>query len=103
MMTFDYMGERLSIRLSTYGNGNTAVEAVSTEGEPVAVLSVNMPPYDRLPDGVFYLKDWSENAMIAAAFLASGLVEPAGTGLFPTRASGFVTADAYRFMEVPTA
>ena len=98
-MTIEYMGERLSLRISEYGNGNTAVEAVSADGEPYAVLSVNMPPYDRLPAGVFYLKAWSENEQIAAAFIASGLIEPVAD--LPTRYSGFIRADAYRFVEVP--
>ncbi|HEX5093453.1 MAG TPA: hypothetical protein VFV84_12275 [Burkholderiales bacterium] len=92
--TFEYMGETLVLRLSAYGNGNLAVEAVAADGEPVATLSVNMPPYEPLPEGVFFLKTWSENERIAAAFLASGLVERVD---LPTRASGFITANAYRF------
>lgn len=96
-MTFTYQGHLLRLAFGAYGNGSLAVEAVdAATGEPWATLSVNMPPYDTLPQGVFYLKDWSENAGIAAAFIDSGLIEPAG---LPDLASGFVRASAYRFVK----
>lgn len=94
--TLTYRGETLTLRTAAYANGNLAVEAVTREGEPYATLSVNMPPYDALPEGVFFLKTWSENAAIAAAFIDSGLIERAA---LPMRSSGFITADAYRFVE----
>ena len=96
MLTFQHMGETYEVKVDRkYANGNTYVE-VDLGGEPFATLSVNMPPYDRLPDGVFFLKDWSENVLIAASFIESGLVERADD--FEERYSGFVAADAYRFV-----
>lgn len=95
-MTLAFEGKRLTLVLSTYGNGNLAVEAF-LHGEPYATLSVNMPPYDRLPEGVFFLKEWSENAEIAAAFVESGLIEVVPD--VAPRQSGYVAAEAYRFVE----
>ena len=76
---FSHHGEDLVIKLSHYGNGNLAILATDLHGQPYCTLSVNMPPYDRLPDGVFFLKDWSENEEVAASFLAQlhEYIEPA--------------------------
>ena len=89
---FSHHGEDLVIKLSHYGNGNLAILATDLH------LSVNMPPYDRLPDGVFFLKDWSENEEVAASFLAQlhEYIEPAID--FPSRNSGFIVARAYRWL-----
>jgi hypothetical protein len=92
-----YRGEPLTLRERPYPNRNLAVEAVTAAGEPYATLSVNMPPYDKLPDGVFFVKDWSENADIAEALLASGLVVPA-EGI-ADRESGFIVASADRWAD----
>lgn len=97
MRTLTFRGQTLRLREARYGNGNLAVEAIDLQGESYAVLSVNMPPYDALPEGVFFLKDWSENAEIAAAFIESGLIEIARD--VDARTSGFIAAEAYRFVE----
>ena len=97
MRTLTFRGEALRLSLARYRNGNLAVEAIAADGEPYATLSVNMPPYDPLPEGVFFLKDWSENAEIAAAFIESGLIEVVRE--VDARTSGFIAAEAYRFVE----
>lgn len=95
---FSHHGEDLVIKLSTYGNGNLAILTTDLHGEPCWTLSVNMPPYDRLPDGVFFLKDWSENEEVAASFLAQlhEYIEPAID--IPSRESGWIVARAYRWL-----
>ena len=90
---FAFGDETMYIREHTYQNGNTAIIAEDTQGDIYAVLSVNMPGTDWLPSGIFFLKDWSENESIAAAFIASGLVAKA-KNVMP-RNSGFISATAY--------
>jgi hypothetical protein len=67
-------GQELILRLETYENGNTAVVVQTEIGEPYAVLSVNVE--EKLPSGSFYLKDYAENAEIAAVVTALGIFEP---------------------------
>ena len=65
-------------------NGNTAVELEDVYGEPVAMLSVNTDV--KLPDNHFYLKDYSENELIARDPKVLALIskcadhEPVSTG-----------------------
>lgn len=95
---FDYNGELLRLVTHRYSsNGSLAVTAMTADGEPFATLSVNMPDAsDSLPDDVFYLKTWSENAMVAAAAIAARVIERV-PGI-PTAYSGFISADAYRLV-----
>lgn len=96
MKEFTHDGEELTLVLGQYAqNGNLSVSAVAADGAPVATLSVNMPPYLALPEGVFYLKTWSENTFIAADLIDSGLIERAYE-VFDAE-SGYVRASAYRF------
>ena len=94
--TFTCHGELLTLREHSYGNGNTAIEAVLSNGSHYQ-LTVNMPPYDTLPLGVFFVKDWSENIGIAEAFLTSGLVVAADD--IADRQSGYIVASAYRWAD----
>lgn len=54
--------------------------------EPYTRLSTNLsnPP----AAGCFFLKDWSENALIASFLLKEGYLQPTGV----TQASGYVTS-----------
>lgn len=56
-----------------------------------------MPDSPHLPEDQFYLKDWSENAPIAQAMKASGIIEAVNPPVVAT--SGFVTATAHQFTE----
>ena len=96
-LTFPFHGREMRLEFGQYEGGGLAVMAYDGDCEPYAKLSVNMggPP---LPMDTFYLKDWSENADIAAALCASGLIEPAPE--FPDRSSAFITASAYRFVRM---
>jgi hypothetical protein len=59
--------------------GKLSVEIVADNGEPIAMLSVNMPECSHLlSDGEFFAKTWSENAFIAEDALASGIFRDTG-------------------------
>lgn len=96
-VNFTFNGEDLTVETAEYEDGSLAVMAVDADGLPYATLSVRMPG-DKPPDGVFFLKTWSENERIAVHFLLSGLIEPAyGVEM---RSSGYITANPYKFREV---
>jgi hypothetical protein len=65
---------------NTYQHGGKlSVELVADSGEPIAMLSVNMPECSHLlSDGEFFAKTWSENALIADDALASGIFRDTG-------------------------
>jgi hypothetical protein len=65
---------RLRVERGCYANGNTAVRAViSDTGEAYATLSSNSE--ERLAEGEFFLKYWSENKEIADVFARLHFVE----------------------------
>lgn len=65
---------RLRVERGCYANGNTAVRAViSDTGEAYATLSSNSE--ERLAEGEFFLKYWSENKEIADIFARLHFVE----------------------------
>ena len=74
-----YFG-RANISTSTYKNsGKIAVELVDDCGEPITVLSVNVPERSHLlHDNEFFAKTWSENEEIAKDALASGIFRDTG-------------------------
>lgn len=90
---FHFDRETLSIRDTTYEDGQTAILIKDRDGAPYATLSTNLGPDHRLPDGQFWLKDWSENQYVAAYLLRYGYIAP----VFPTRRviTGFVWTDAH--------
>ena len=69
-----------TVTTSTYQNGNAiAVELVDQTGEPMAVLSVNIPNSAHLlGKGEFFAKTWSENEAITKDALASGIFRDTG-------------------------
>ncbi len=72
--------------INKYTNGRIRIDFVCSEdgtddtgcpfmrGEPVAVLTVNLPD-EPLEEGEFFVKDWSENRPIAAIMSKSGFFE----------------------------
>lgn len=87
---------KVAVQKSHYAvGGATAIFLVCMDpdeaGEPYCTLSVNMdlnPP----AEGCFWLKDWSENELIAEWFIKEGLIEPTGVAI----KTGFVTAREVR-------
>lgn len=98
-MEFMYEGTMLRLVTARYEvNDNLAVRIVdAATGEPWATLSVNVIENGHLPDGVFYVKDWSENADIAQTVIDAGLIVPAcGIGV-PIAICGYEWAEPYKF------
>jgi hypothetical protein len=66
----------LTITTATYrDSGRTAIRAIDCDtGEPVAMLSVNMPEISLAEDEVL-IKDYSENEGALETLLRAGIVE----------------------------
>lgn len=93
--TLNLWGEddEVFFELDNYSNNNAlAVELVSTDGEPYAMVSVNVEESAQLPPDEFFLKDWSENEPVAKALIEMGAVIPTGK----RTASGFIVAKSYK-------
>lgn len=74
-MSFLYAGEVLTLVQGKYADGNLAVQAIDGTGLPYAVLSLNLGADSAaLPEGAFFLKDYSENAPLAEALFAQDLI-----------------------------
>ena len=69
-----------TVVMQTYEHGgNRAVELVDGNGEPIFMLSVNLPESSHLlREREFFVKTWSENAEIAEDALASGMFRRIG-------------------------
>lgn len=81
------------LRMGFYGNDRVAIQLVDAETEePVGKLTVNLPE-EKLGEGEFFVKTWSENRQIAASCLACGVFEDTGRRV-PT---GRVQAQVWRF------
>ncbi len=92
----------VDVHRTTYGGpkGPAAVVLTLDNGEPLATLSVNMyrPECSHdssdLPADCFYVKQWSENEVIALDAMQSGLFKLRDD--LPIASSGFVTAPAWQ-------
>jgi len=69
-----YIPAGIHVVRTTYADGNTCLRAISEEGEPYGVLSVNIPESPVHEDFV-WLKTWSENEGVLEALIESNLVE----------------------------
>ncbi len=96
MATWNFDAEAIRFRIEHYvDGGGTAVEAWCKDGRPYATISVHIPDAPPLPEGQFYLKNWSENEEVAQAMIAAGLIEAVTPPV--AASSGYVTASAYQF------
>ena len=74
----EYKGKKLDISASKYvGDKRTALMAqIHETGEPFAVLTVNIPAYDKdLPDPDYIILDANNVPDILSVLLEAGLVE----------------------------
>lgn len=99
--TINLFGDTYNVTLarSTYriGQALNVTLTNSSDGSPFATVSVNLPPHsERLPNNVFYCKDWSENATIIPQLEAQGLIRHR-TDIAPI-ATGFVLARAFELV-----
>ena len=82
---------RVTIDVSRYANGRTALVLMDEQGETVAIATVNLPNED-LGIGEMFIKTWSENATMLQFLVANGIVEDTGR----TVPTGFVRASIVR-------
>lgn len=86
-------GETLYLEFLKYQNGRLALELSDSEGDPYAVISVNLPEYPDLPKNYMYVKNWSENQQIVEDMVKLGILEDTE---FPAVPSGMVMVPVYR-------
>ncbi len=88
----------ITLHCHNYSMGNAlAVDLVDAEG-PFTTISTNLlPQSSKLPLGVFYCKDWSENETIIPQLVEQGIIRKRTD--IPTVATGFVTAHAYEIVQ----
>ena len=93
--TLNLFGEdnELYLELNNYRNNNAlAVELISTDEEPYATVSVNLPESAELPKDEFFLKNWSENEEIAQQLIEKKIIIPTGK----EASSEFIRARSYK-------
>ena len=75
-----------------YGNYRKAIKLVDdTNGELVAVATVNLPNQD-IPDNCVFIKNYSENAYMVKAMMEAGIIKPFNLGFVQ---SGYVKIPLY--------
>lgn len=86
--------EEVYFDLKQYQNNNAlAVQLMSVEEGPYAMISTNIQPdSSELPADEFFLKDWSENEPLAKELIKLGALIPTGK----EASSGFVKAKSYK-------
>jgi hypothetical protein len=97
MTTWKFNSNPISFYIEQYVGGGTAVDALC-RGELFLGISARMPKTPILPDGQFYLKDWTENEDIAQAMIAEGIIEAVIPSV--SASSGFITTRAYQFTDL---
>lgn len=91
----------VNVLRGTYGkDGPLAIALETSDGEPLAKLSVNMYVPEcshdstELPPDCFYVKGWAENTELADEAFKSGLFVLRAD--LPSARSGFVTAPVWQ-------
>ena len=93
-------GEVVMVLYKYREGGALAIALVSAEdGEPIARLSTKLDASSRLPEGCFFMKDWSENYEVSVDVIQSGWVKPRPD--IPSGRSGHVVADAFELLDAP--
>ncbi len=88
-----YVDEDVLIEFAKYENGRTAIRALTEQGEPSFVATVNIP--QATPgEGCVFLKGWAENEGIPQALVKAGLVELTGRKI----ATGMCAADEAKIL-----
>ena len=72
-----YRGKVFYLSVDRYPENDGTRVCLTNDDGGVEYTATMMHPHS-LPDSVFYIKDWSENAGIAKALITAHLVEPTG-------------------------
>ena len=70
----NFQNERCSVKFARYPNGQTALQLLCEDGQPMAHPTVNMPHINSNPAYVL-VKDYSENEGAANALEDAGIVQ----------------------------
>lgn len=74
MSKVKFMGYECNAVIKTYqDNGNTAIQLISDDGEPIARATVNLG--HKLAKDKAYIKDYSENEGMLDALVDAGIVK----------------------------
>lgn len=84
---------KLTVVREKYAVGGSDRIELWCEDGPYCVLSTNLPEYP-LPEGEFWVKDWSENEAIADFMLRQGIIVPIDRAVVQT---GFVIVWSAKF------
>ena len=76
-----YVNETVLLDFGKYGDGSTAIQVISLDGEPIAKATVCLDI--KPPEGFVFLKGWSENEGIPEALVKAKVVELTGR-MIPT-------------------
>ena len=88
-----YMDEDVLLEFAKYENGRIAIRALTEQGEPAFVATVNIPQATPA-EGCVFLKGWSENEGIPEALVKEGVVELTGRKI----ATGMCAADEAKIL-----
>ena len=93
--TIQFEGFTCHIEYLKYQNTNrTAIQLLdATEGDPVAMATINMPEV-KLEENEVIIKDYSENEGILDVLISEGIVERTGK----TVSTGFVTCQICKLL-----
>ena len=85
-----YCDEEVELLFGSYGNGSTAIRAMSLEGEPIftATFALDEVP----PFGCVFLKGWNENEGLPEALVKANIVKLTGRILAAGQYSDVVEA-----------
>lgn len=91
-----FKGQALSIFTGQYLEGNVAIYLTEPNHSLYTTLTINLP--DKLEEGEFFIKNWSENEELAPSVLKeTDLFEDTGKKV----KTGFVEAPIWRWKEAP--
>jgi hypothetical protein len=90
-LKFMFDGRETHVKLGQYPNKRLAIFLTDRSGMATGVLTCNLPG-ERLGDGEFFVKTWSENEELAKTAMNSGLFVDTGRRV-PT---GFVEAQVWK-------
>lgn len=71
-----YCDEEVELVFGHYGDGSTAIQGISLDGEPIFKATVALD--EKPAEGCVFLKGWSENEGVPEALIKAGVVELTG-------------------------
>lgn len=71
-----FCNEEVELSFGQYGDGSTAIQGISLQGEPIFTATVALD--EKPTEGCVFLKGWSENEGVPEALVKAGIVELTG-------------------------